>query len=92
MATYIAFNQTFLAKVSSEVTLGHYEMILIAVCCALPGIFLALVLSSMCCNKSRELLEVFISSSSDSREEEYSSSDDRNDNWPFKNEETHDRY
>ena len=92
MATYVAFNQTFLAKVSSEVTLAHYEVILIAVCCALPGLFLALVLSSMCCNKSRELLETFISSSSDSKEEECLSEDDCNDDWQFRNEETHARY
>ena len=67
----VAFNQSLLTKVSSDAMAVHEEciLILIAIFCTLPVIFLAFVVSSMCCKQNRNVLNVFTSSSSESGEE-----------------------
>ena len=65
----VAYNQSLLTKFSSEAMVVQEEWILIAIFCTLPAIFLAFVVSSICCKQSRNVLNVFASSSPESGEE-----------------------
>ena len=57
MAANIAFfNRTFLMRDSSQVMGNNEELILFAICCGLPGIFLALLLCALFLKRSREFL------------------------------------
>ena len=86
----MAFNQSLLTRFSPEAMAAviHEEWILVAICCTLPGIFLALVVSSMCCKQPRNVLKVFISSTSDSGEEKNLSPNETSNESVIRNEET----
>ena len=84
----MAFNQSFLTRFSPEAIVAHEEWILVAICCTLPGIFLAFVVSSMCCKRSRNVLKVFTSSSSESGEEGNLSPSETSNELKIRNEES----